>query len=527
MKLLLYRVLCCFLLAGCTQRPAGTSAASVPHLQTPVEGYLRLDSTEIGASTIISGLDVPWDIAWGPDNWIWVTEQGGTVSKVNPATGEKKVLIRIKEVWRQRSTGLLGLAVHPELKKFPFVYVAYTTRQGTQLRSRLARYTYAGDSLSKPLTLLEVTGNTGHNGSRLAISPDNKLIWATGDAAQARNAQDLCSLNGKVLRLNLDGSVPADNPIPGSPVWSWGYRNMQGLAYGPQGLLYTSEHGDASDDEINLIRKGGNYGWPVVTGFCDTKPEQAYCQLQPYVMPLKAWTPVIAPAGLDFYASAAIPEWQHSLLLTTLKDADLRVLKLNPAGKAILSEKIYFDKVFGRLRDLCISPAGDVYLATSNRDWNPGPGFPKAKDDRIIRIFPIQKQDRALLAATGAMPLLLAPAEKPASATNPLTPGRMLYNQYCVSCHKPEGQGIAGTFPPLAGAEQVLGDKEALIRIVLKGMVGPLKVKGQLYNQQMPAFSFLSDRDLAEVLSFIRSDFGNTATAITQADVARVRAAEK
>lgn len=517
------------LLAACNQKYAGngTQKNTSPPLQTPIEGQMRLDSTEIGVSTIASNLNVAWEIAWGPDNWIWFTEQSGTVSRVNPATGEKKKLLTIREVWRQRSTGLLGMALHPNMKKFPFVYVDYTTRQGTKVTTRLVRYTYAGDSLSKPLTLLEIPGSTGHNGSRVAISPDLKLFWATGDAVDLKNAQDPHSLNGKVLRLNLDGSVPKDNPTPGSPVWTLGYRNMQGMAFGARGQLYTSEHGDANDDEVNLTLPGRNYGYSVVTGYCDTPREKTYCDAHNVVEPLKAWTPVIAPAGIDYYGATTIPEWKNALLLGTLKEADFRVLKLNAAGDAIVSEQVYFDKVFGRLRDICVSPAGDIYLSTSNRDWNPGPGFPKPEDDRIIRIFPVKPGDKHQV-ADATRRIRLEPSPEAEDHSKPtISAGKTLYTQYCSACHKADGTGVAGTFPPLQGAEQVLGSKEDLIRIALKGLTGPIQVKGKTYDQQMPAFAFLSDPDLAQVLSYIRSEFGNQASAITPQEVARVRALGK
>jgi glucose/arabinose dehydrogenase len=228
------------------------------------------DSTRISVNTVISGLNAPWEISWGPDNWIWITEQGGTISRVNPQTGEKKELIRISEVLRLRSLGLLGMAFHPDFKKYPYVFVDYTTRKDSiNIICKLVRYRYANDKLIEPKTLLAIPGNTGLNGSRIVISPDRKIMFATGDAITETNAQDIKSLNGKVLRLNLDGSVPADNPIKGSLVWSWGHRNIQGLVYGPDNILYASEHGDASDDELNIIQKGKNYGWIRVEGFCD------------------------------------------------------------------------------------------------------------------------------------------------------------------------------------------------------------------------------------------------------------------
>lgn len=471
------------------------------------------DPVTLGTKTVASGLNVGWEMVWGPDNWIWLTEQGGTVSKVDPETGEKKVLLHIPEVYRYRSLGLLGMAVHPDLKQ-PYVFLDYTYKNGAAILSKLVRYTYTADTLINPVTLLnDIPGATGHNGSRIVIAPDGKLVMSTGDGGKGENAQDQGSLNGKILRINTDGSIPADNPFPRSPVWSIGHRNPQGLAYDKRGLLFSSEHGDAIEDELNVIKKGGNYGWPFIEGFCDTEKENAYCQTTMVTGPVKSWTPVIAPADIAYYNSSAIPEWKNSILLVTLKTQSLRVLKLNEDGNEVLSEKIYLDHEFGRLRGICVSPAGGVYVSTSNRDWNPAEGFPKKEDDQIIKVFK---------ARTGTQPLAVKKAVKPVAL-----PGAVIYNNYCASCHKNDGSGIAGVFPPLRATQQVLGDKNALIHIVLKGLSGPLTIKGKKYDQQMPAFNFLSNKEIALVTSYIRTQFGNKASTVSETEVSRVRAAGK
>jgi glucose/arabinose dehydrogenase len=228
-----------------------------------------------------------------------------------------------------------------------------------------------------------IPGASTHNGSRLAIDSANFLYMTTGDAANTSTSQDLSSLNGKVLRLELDGSVPEDNPLPGSPVWSWGHRNPQGLVFAPSGLLYSSEHGPSSDDELNIIEQGRNYGWPQVKGFCDEVTETSFCADSNVYEPLAAWTPTLAVAGTDYYAHSALPEWENSILITSLKASRLVALKLGSNGRAIANETHYFQNWFGRLRDLCISPAGDVYLAVSNRD---GRGTVRPGDDRIVKI---------------------------------------------------------------------------------------------------------------------------------------------
>ncbi len=486
--------------------------------QTPVQERIVLDSTVLGVSTIISDLDVPWEIAWGPDNWIWFTEQGGRVSRVDPSTGVKVVLLEIPNVFRKRTTGLMGMAIYPRGNEFPYVVLNYTFKEGDSIRSKLVRYTYTGKILEDPKDLLVIPGNTSHNGTRVTISPDRKVIWATGDIGpEVLNAQDIHSLNGKILRLNIDGSIPMDNPFPDSPIWSWGHRNHQGLAFGKNNLLYTSEHGDASDDELNVIKKGGNYGWPYVTGYCDQPEEMKFCTDSTVIPPLKAWTPTIAPAGLDFYNAPEIPEWQNSLLLTTLKENDLRVLKLDSTGTAIISEKIYLDHGYGRLRDLCVSPIGDVYVGTSNRDWNPGEGYPKKGDDRILRIFKISWDTPIEL--DSHEPSISTNLEK----TEPSSKGEVYYGQYCASCHKPDGEGVLGTFPPLKGSEVVLGDKRELIHLILNGLSGKNMVKGEEYDQSMPAFSFLKDREVSEILTYVHTHFGNADTTVSTQEVNEVR----
>ena len=520
----LYGSMLVLLFWGCTKKynVASTLVPDKIALPTSIESLVKLDSTYVGTSTVISGLDVPWELIWGPDNWIWFTEQGGTVSKVNPATGERKVLLRIPAVYRKRSMGLLGMALHPDFKKSPHVYLDYTYLKEDKVLSKLVRYTYAADSLINPIILLnDIPGANGHNGARILISPDKKIMLTTGDATNGKNSQNTNSRNGKVLRLNLDGSIPKDNPLPGNPVWSWGHRNQQGLVYTANGILFSSEHGDASDDEVNIIRKGANFGWPNVQGFCDSPEEKNFCAHTLVTEPLKAWTPTIAPAGIEYYNAPAIPEWQNAIILTTLKENDLRVLRLNPDGNAVVSEKIYFKKAFGRLRDVCVAPNGDIYVATSNRDWNPAEGFPLPQDDRIIRIFRVKDNTRMAGGLVKSTPAATEP-EAPQSG-GVISKGKALYTQYCGACHKSNGQGVAETFPPLQGSEWVVGEPENLIKVVLQGLSGEIKVKGETYSQQMPAFNFLPDQKIAEVLSYVRSEFGNSAANISAEAVNKVR----
>ena len=297
-----------------------------------------------------------------------------------------------------------------------------------------------------------------------------------------------------------------------------GFRVPQGLVFSSIGKLYSAEHGAATDDEVNLIEKGRNYGYPNVTGYCDRPEEMSYCTTHSIVEPLKAWTPTIAPAGIDYYNSKAVPEWQNSLLLVTLKTQSFRVLKLNSSGNAIESEKIYFEKHFGRLRDICISPSGDIYISTSNRDWNPPDGFPIKEDDRIIRISRSETSGKAIPVAKASR------ADTIASIS---TTGGFMYTSYCASCHKEDGSGVKGVFPPLKGMPEIAGDKDSLLHIVLNGLTGPKLIDHVNYNQQMPSFWFLSDHQIALIVSYVRLKFGNNDSEVTDAEVLKARKRKK
>lgn len=504
------------LLSASVQPPVSTTGAGRPSDQS---GQIVLDSTVLGVTTVSSGMQVPWEISWGPDGWIWYTEQRGIVGKVNPATGQRKELLRVPDVYVKRSTGLLGMAVtRDRASATTYVFLDYTYGDAARTASKVVRYTAIGDTLLNPRMVLDsVPGANGHNGSRLLALPDGTVLLSTGDALRDQNAQDVTSLSGKVLRLNPDGSSPADNPVPGSLVWTWGHRNVQGICRGANGRVYSSEHGLNSDDEVNWLQPGRNYGWPAVMGVNDQPGEdEPYQRLKP-TLPLKWWTPTIAPAGLDYYASPVIPEWQNSLLLTTLKECDLRVLHLNRAGDAVGRETVHADQLLGRMRDLCVAPNGDVYVSTSNRDWNPTcAGFPKPTDDRIVRLRKLRTLTRSEQAQRRRQ------RGQPVAVVNA---GAHVYEQYCASCHKKDGQGLVGTYPPLAGSEWIKGAPDKPIDILLKGLSGPITVNGKPYNDVMPAFRFLTDQQIADVLNYVRQSFGNREASLTFKQVAASRAA--
>ena len=355
----------------------------------------------IEGSNSTNGIDIPWEIQWGSDDHIWMTERYGRVSRLNPTTGVRTTILDLtSSVYVNSEAGLLGMQLHPDFENTPQVFLAYTYNIGADptsgspanVRERIVRYDYndVSNTLSNPLTLLEgINGWTTHIGCRLLILPDNTLLATTGDYQNQPSAQDDNSLSGKILRMNLDGTIPTDNPFGASSyVYSKGHRNAQGLLIGPNGKIYSSEHGPSTNDEFNIIVAGGNYGWPDVEGFC-TGSELTDCNaMTNYQDPLAIWYngSTIAPSDIAWYDHPAIPEWQGKILMTVLKTEHVKVLELNAAGTAITGEEIMFNSGhagnpsstssgtygngdFNRLRDILVAPDGRVFLATSGSSW--------------------------------------------------------------------------------------------------------------------------------------------------------------
>jgi len=312
-------------------------------------------------------LNFPWEILWGPDNYIWMTERGGRISRIEPKTGAVQALLTINDVKTDGEGGLLGMTLHPNFPQQPYLYVVYNYDQSGNYREKVVRYSYTNNTLNSPQVLLSNIQAAGiHNGARLLISPDNKLWITTGDAGNSTNAQNTGIPNGKVLRINLDGSIPADNPFANNPVWSYGHRNPQGLVWAHD-RLYTAEHGANIEDEVDIIEKQRNYGWPAVEGPCDQGGEQNFCNTNNVPAPIwSSGSSTVATSGMEYYNNSRIPEWSNSLLVATLKSQRLYQLKLSADGKQVSGSRTWFVNAFGRLRDVCVSPAGRVYLCTSN-----------------------------------------------------------------------------------------------------------------------------------------------------------------
>lgn len=335
------------------------------------QGNITVGATTVEVDTVFTGLDIPWEIIYGPDDHVWTTERKGIVSRIDPIAKTKTVILNITStVYQNSESGLLGMALHPDFATTPEVFLAYTYGSFSNIREKVVKYTYNGVSLVNEVILIDnIIGNTTHNGSRITILPDNTLLFSTGDAQNQAFPQDVNELNGKVLRVNLDGSIPLDNPYPGNPVYSFGHRNIQGIVQHPNGKIYVSEHGATTDDEFQLLEVNRNYGWPNVEGFCDPGGEQTFCDANNVMEPMVAWTPTIAPSDMVYYENPIFPEFDGRVLMSVLKDKKIVALELSGDGNSVVDEDHYLTNQFGRLRDICVGPNNEIYLATNGASW--------------------------------------------------------------------------------------------------------------------------------------------------------------
>ena len=335
--------------------------------QAPVEPPETEPDGEVGggmAVVLAGGLDIPWGLAFLPHGSMLVTERPGRIRLYDAEKGLlDNPLVVVGDVVHRGEGGLLGIAVHPEFPEQPYVYVYYTYQEAQALANCVVRYTLVGDNLGNRQVLLAgIPGANIHNGGRLKFGPDGFLYVMTGDASVPERAQEVGSLAGKILRLADDGSIPADNPFPDSLVYSLGHRNPQGLAWDDEGRLWSTQHGQSTTDEVNRIRPGANYGWPVIRG-----DESAQGLESPFLH-----------SGRDTWAPSGLVHVDGSLFFAGLRGGSLFEVQL---PSAVLLRHLQGE--FGRVREAVVGPDGGLYLLTSNRD---GRGTPAADDDRLIRV---------------------------------------------------------------------------------------------------------------------------------------------
>jgi glucose/arabinose dehydrogenase len=340
--------------------------------------------------TVASGLEVPWSLALSPDGRLFVTDRAGRIRVIagDSLLPQAWATLGVRE---QGEAGLMGMALSPDFESTGHVFVVGTFEDDGNLVNRIVRLTDRGGRGADPTVVVDgIPAAQFHAGDALAFGPDGMLYVATGDARDPGSAEEPGSLAGKILRYRPDGSVPPDNPTAGSPVWALGLRNPQGMAWDPEtGQLFATDHGPSGfpnerfrtgNDELNAIVGGGNYGWPNVAGAGGGASR---------IDPVVVWDPAIAPSGLAWYASDALPAWRGSLFAAALAGSHLRRIAVERSAdaesgwRATGQERLL--EGYGRLRAVLATPDGALYVSTSNRD---GRGSPAPQDDRILRLTP-------------------------------------------------------------------------------------------------------------------------------------------
>jgi glucose/arabinose dehydrogenase len=364
-----------------SRQTAGPPAASPSRTPTPTA---KPSSVTYAVKPVVGGLQVPWSLVFpSAQRWL-VSERSGAIRIIQNGVLQPNPLVTFN-VSSRAEEGLMGLALDPAYPANKIVYACYAYAAAGKLTDRVVRFEDRGTTAGPQTTLIDgIPAAVNHAGCRLGFGPaDHKLYITTGDATNKANPQNLASLGGKILRLNSDGTFPADNPFLNSPVWTLGHRNPQGIAWQPgTSQLYATEHGPTSDgppggDELNIINKGSNYGWPIISHTA-TDPR--------FITPLLIYTPAVAPSGATFYTADVMPQFTNSLLFAALKGEGVYQVKFDPVNPSRIVSQAKLPNVnVGRVRDVVQGPDGGLYILTSNRD---GRGTVHDGDDHIYLIHP-------------------------------------------------------------------------------------------------------------------------------------------
>jgi len=358
-------ILLIFLFASCVAQEKQTN---LPPIQDEVGNYTF--------ETVASDIPIPWGMAWLPNGTMLVTEKSGSIYQIE--NGVKTEIKNVPKVYVRGQGGLLDIAVHPNYTQNGWIYITYasTEGEGEGGNTKLIRAKLLDGSLTQIESLYKAGPNTTkgqHFGSRIVFDKEGFLYFSAGERGNHFvNPQDITRDNGKIYRLNDDGSIPATNPFVGQKdakeaIYSYGHRNPQGMAIHPvTGDIWEHEHGPQGGDEINIIKKGANYGWPVVTYGIDYNGSTISTQTEKSGIekPIYYWIPSIAPSGMAFVTSDRYPEWKGHLLVGSLKFQYLELVKLN--GNEIIGRQKIATGI-GRLRNVAQGPDGYIYIAAEGK----------------------------------------------------------------------------------------------------------------------------------------------------------------
>jgi glucose/arabinose dehydrogenase len=342
------------------------------YFSTATRSTLPTDVTQGGApdqdiAILAKNLFVPWSIAFLPDGTMLTSERDGSLVHIHNNEMQRIVVDGVHE---RGEGGLLGIVLHPSFETNHWIYLYMTHAEGDSTKNRVVRYVYENNTLGNQKTIIEgIPGAAYHDGGRMAFGPDDYLYITTGDAGVEESAQDKESLSGKILRLTEEGDVPADNPF-GNAVYSYGHRNPQGLAWDEQGRLWSTEHGrsgvQSGLDELNLIEKGGNYGWPLIEG-----GEERDGMI----------TPVLHSGADTTWAPASLAYHEGKLFWGGLRGESLYEVTIS--GESVENLKAHFRGEYGRIRAVAVGPLDRLYFSTSNMD---GRGTPGVESDVIVLV---------------------------------------------------------------------------------------------------------------------------------------------
>jgi glucose/arabinose dehydrogenase len=365
---------------ACSSAPPGRGAGEVENSPQ--------SQTSFKVETVVGNLEVPWSIVWAPDGRMIFTERPGRVRVVQNGQLQSQPLFVVPDVDTGGETGLMSVALHPQFQSNRFIYLSYGYTTNGQF-VRIVRYRETPNGFTDRKVIIEnLPSAQFHAGCRLRFGPDGKLYITTGDATDRNLAQQLNSIAGKILRLNDDGTIPSDNPFVGRSdarpeIFAYGSRNAQGIDFQPgTNLLFETEHGPSGfdgpggGDEVNIINRGKNYGWPAI----HHRQTQAGMEA-----PLLEYTPACAPASGMFYRGSQLPQFKGNFFFGCLRGT--RIIRVVLDGRRVVSEENLLEGQYGRIRDIAEGPDGFIYFSTSNRD---GRGKPASDDDRIMRLIPMK-----------------------------------------------------------------------------------------------------------------------------------------